>query len=357
MTTHDSSQRALAALGRIALAAAAGYAGLEATRALIRQQRWFSFHGKTVLITGGSRGLGLVLARKLAAEGARVAICARDPEKLKRAVRDIQIVAQSRHVLGLPCDVRSSDQVAATVQKVAEAWGDIEVLFNVAGIIQVGPLEAMTIADFENAMQVNCWGALRTVQAVLPGMRKAGWGRIVNIASLGGKRAVPHMLPYAASKFALVGLSQGLRAELKQENIFVTTASPGLMRTGSPRNAIFKGQHRREYAWFAIGDSLPLVSMPAEKAADQILRACRLGKGDVLISNATNIAVYLQAVFPQLTQEILALANRALPKMGGIGTAAAYGYESESPLTRSFLTEWSRQAAERNNEVGLAGDE
>lgn len=101
---------------------------------------------------------------------------------------------------------------------------------------------------------------------------------------------------------------------------------------------------------------LPLVSMPAEKAADQIIHACRLGKGDVLITNYANVATYLQAIFPELTQEIFALVHRVLPKMGGIGRGSAFGYESESAITRSLLTELTRRAAERNNEVGLIPD-
>jgi NAD(P)-dependent dehydrogenase (short-subunit alcohol dehydrogenase family) len=342
---------------RVALAAALGFVGLQTARGVVRLRRWFSFAGKTVLITGGSRGLGLVLARKLAAEGARVAICARDRDELRRAVRDIQIVGHSSDVMGIACDVRSTEEVVAMVRQVRATWGDVQVLFNVAGIIEVGPFDAMNFSDFENAMQVNCWGPLRTTLEVLPGMRKAGWGRIVNIASIGGKQAIPHMLPYVVSKFANVGLSQGLRAELKQENIFVTTASPTLMRTGGYRHAIVKGQHRREYTWFAVSDSLPVVSMSTEKAANQIIRACRLGKGDVLITNYSNITSYLQAVFPQLTQEILALVNIVLPKMGGIGRASALGYESESSITRSFLTALSQQAAARNNQIGEIGDE
>ena len=341
---------------RLAVAAGLTYVGLQAARTAVRYHRWFSFERKVVLITGGSRGLGLVLARKLAAEGARVAICARDADELRRAVKDIQIVGHNPDVLGIPCDVRSPDEVAATVRRVRETWGDVQVLFNVAGIIEVGPLDAMNFSDFENAMQVNCWGPLRTTLQVLPGMRKAGWGRIVNIASIGGKQAIPHMLPYVVSKFANVGLSRGLRAELKQENIFVTAASPTLIRTGGHRHAVVKGQHRLEYAWFTVSDSLPLVSMSAENAASQIIRACRLGKGDVLITNYSNIASYLQAMFPELTQEILALVNRALPKMGGIGNASARGYESESTITRSFITSLSRQAALQNNQVGEMPD-
>lgn len=98
-------------------------------------------------------------------------------------------------------------------------------------------------------------------------MRRQRGGRIVNVSSVGGKIGVPHLLPYTASKFALTGLSEGLRVELKRERILVTTVCPGLMRTGSPRNALFRGKHKREYAWFAIADSLPLLSISAESAA------------------------------------------------------------------------------------------
>src|SRR6185503_4123757 len=120
--------------------------------------------------------------------------------------------------------------------------------------------------------------------AVLPEMRARREGRIVNITSIGGKISVPHLLPYSASKFALVGLSEGLRAELAKDGIVVTTICPGLMRTGSPRNATFKGQHRAEYAWFSIGDSLPVTAMSADRAARQILTACKRGEAEVVLS-------------------------------------------------------------------------
>src|SRR5918912_3423887 len=129
----------------------------------------------------------------------------------------------------------------------------------------------MTLEDFEQAMAVHFWGPLYATLAVLPQMRARRDGRIVNISSIGGKVSVPHLVPYSASKFALAGLSDGLRAELSKENVIVTTVCPGLMRTGSPRNATFKGKHRDEYAWFSISDALPLTSMSAERAARQII--------------------------------------------------------------------------------------
>ncbi|EKK00750.1 short chain dehydrogenase/reductase family oxidoreductase [Rhodopirellula baltica SH28] len=339
----------MSTLRKFATAAAAGYAGIVVTRAIVRRKRTFDWRNKRVVITGGSRGLGLVIARQLADQGARIAITARTEEDLSAAAAELR--RRGAEVIAHPCDIRDREQVATFIDRVTNQFDGIDVLLNVAGIITVGPFESMTMEDFQSAMQTNCWGALHVAMEVLPHMRAAGWGRIVNIASLGGKRAVPHMLPYAASKFALVGLSNGMRAELKADNIFVTTACPSLMRTGSPRNAIFKGQHRDEYAWFSIGDSLPGLSMNAEAAAEQILTACQHGRGEVFIRSPLNVTIALQNLFPELTQEILALAASVLPKMGGIGRTAAKGHQSQSEWSPSVLTTLTEQAAIRNNQI------
>lgn len=333
----------------VLVAGGIGVGGVLVGRALLRRSRWFSFAGKTVLVTGGSRGLGLVLARQLVDAGARVAICARTESQLQAAEQELR--QRGGDVFGIPCDVRDRNQVQSMVEQVRARWGNVDVLINVAGVIEVGPLDSMTLEDFHRSMDTHCWGALHTVLAVLPGMRQRGWGRIVNIASLGGKRAVPHMLPYAASKFALVGLSNGLRTELALDGILVTTICPGLMRTGSPRNATFKGQHRKEYAWFSIGDSLPLISMDVTAAARKILLACQRGDGEVIVTGPGNLAVWLQTLAPNLMTEFLALVNRILPEIGGIGQRAAKGYESESELSPSWLTKLGDKAAVQNNEL------
>jgi NAD(P)-dependent dehydrogenase (short-subunit alcohol dehydrogenase family) len=334
---------------RLLIAAGAGLAAALATRALVRRSRRFSFAGKVVLVAGGSRGMGLALARQLVDAGARVAICARTAADLEEAERELR--TRGGDALGLRCDVSRPEEVRSAVQEVLERFGAIDVLFNFAGIIQVGPLEAMTREDFRRAMDVNFWGALNTVLEVLPAMRRRGWGRIVNIASLGGKRAVPHMLPYTASKFALVGLSNGLRTELAKDGVLVTTVCPSLVRTGSARNAIFKGQHRKEHAWFSIASSLPGAAMSAEHAAARILRACRDGEREVVLRNPVNLAVALQSIFPGTTQSLLGAVARFLPPMGGIGRRSAYGYESASRWSPSWLTRLGDTAARRNNEM------
>lgn len=318
-------------------------------RSLIRKSRHFSWIDKVAVVTGGSRGLGLVTARQLVKSGAKVAICSRTERDVDAALD--QFAGAGNRVVGMVCDVRDREQVHGFVDSILETWGTVDLLFNVAGIMEVGPFDAMTIDDFYEAMDINCWGPLHMISAVLPTMRERGWGRIVNVASIGGKQAVPHMLPYSASKHALVGLSNGLRTELARDNILVTTACPTLMRTGSPRNALFKSRHRHEFTWFDIGASLPFVSLDAEQAARQILTACQNGDGEVFISNFLNPATWAARCAPELTTEILAIANRLLPSLGGIGQESAKGYESESAIAPSWLTTLSDTAAELNNEM------
>jgi len=329
--------------------AAAGAAGLLAARALFRRLNEYELRGKTALITGGSRGLGLVLAREFAAEGANVAVCARDRRELERARADL--AARGANVYALPCDVTDRTQVREMVDVVTRHFGRVDVLVNNAGTIQVGPVEVMTLEDYEQAMAIHFWAPLYTTLAVLPQMRERGEGRVVNIASIGGKLAVPHLVPYSASKFALVGLSDGLRAELMKDGVVVTTVCPGLMRTGSPRNANFKGQHRAEYAWFAISDALPVTSIRAERAARQIVAATRRGQAELIISTQAVLAVKFRNLFPEATADMLALAARLLPGPGGIGRRRAKGKESESTLAPSILTTLNDRAAVRNNEM------
>jgi hypothetical protein len=126
---------------------------------------------------------------------------------------------------------------------------------------------------------------------------------------------------------------------------------PGLMRTGSPRNAFFKGQHREEYAWFSISDALPLISQSAERAARQIIAACARGDAEVVLSLPAKLATTVYALFPGWSADLLGLANTLLlPAPGGIGTAQLPGKYSSSALAPSWLTTLSDRAAQRNNE-------
>jgi short-subunit dehydrogenase len=308
-----------------------------------------SLRGRVVLITGGSRGLGLVLARELIKEGASIAICARDRSELERAFNEL--ASRGGDILAVPCDVTDGTKVERLIATVEEHFGRIDVLINNAGMISVGPQEAMSLADYEASMQVHYWAALYAILGVLPGMRRRGEGRIVNIASIGGKVSVPHLLPYDGSKFALVGLSEGLRAELKKDGILVTTVCPGLMRTGSPRNAQFKSQHRLEYAWFSVSDSMPFLTISAEKAAQQIISACKHGDAELIVTLMAKAAAAFHGLFPGLTADVLALVNRLLPGPGGIGNRAVQGKECASAVSPSLLTALNERAAFHNNEV------
>lgn len=313
-----------------------------------KSRRTFDFKNKVILITGGARGLGLVLAREFAAQGAKIAICSRSGEELARAREELS--SGGAEVFDAVCDVRAQAEVERLIEDVCMRFGRIDVLVNNAGVIQVGPLELQTQKDFEDSMAVHFWGPFYTMQAVVPKMRKQGSGRIVNIASIGGKVAVPHLAPYCAGKFALVGLSNAMRGELLKENIFVTTVCPGLMRTGSHVNALFKGQNEKEFAWFSIGNALPFSSISAEKAARQIISAVKSGDAEAIISIQAEIAAKMNNLFPELTAQILALVNQVLPSAGGIGKRLAKGKDSESWISPSVLTTLADNQIAKNNE-------
>lgn len=342
------------ALGRWAGPAAAILAGAgiaAAAARAVRRRPPIQFRDRVAVITGGSRGLGLLMARELAAEGARLAILARDASELDFARRELTALGGQR-VLALPCDVGDRGEVQWAVDAAAERFGRLDVVINNAGVIQVGPLEHMTLEDFEEAMRVHFWGPLYAIQAALPHLRKRGGGRIVNIASFGGRVAVPHLVPYCASKFALVGLSDGLRAELAKEGIYVTTVCPGLMRTGSHVNAMFKGQREKELTWFALGDSIPLTSMAGRRAARRIVDACRHGQPALVLTPQAKAGVALANLAPNMTARLQELADRLLPgPSGSDGQEAKPGWQSSSRWAPSFLTRLSDEAAVENNEI------
>jgi short-subunit dehydrogenase len=332
------------------VAAALGAGALLVGGLMLRERRRLDVKGKVALITGGSRGLGLVLARKLCRLGANVAICARDAEELA-AAQDMILRDTGCDVLAIPCDVTDRGEVDSLVRAVEERLGPVDILVNNAGIITVGPMEAMTEGDYAEAMAVNFWAPYNTVHAVLPSMRERRAGRIVNVASIGGKVSIPHLLPYSASKFALVGFSEGLRAELLKDGVFVTTVCPGMIRTGSPRNALYKGQNEKEYAWFSIGDSLPGVSQSAEACADEIVAAMVRGDAEVVTSLPAKALALVHGIAPGAVSDLSAAAARLLPENGGVGSGERYGYESESELTRSPLSILRRRAEEGNNQL------
>jgi|SRR5581483_1846156 len=317
--------------------------------------RMVDLHGKTVLITGGSRGLGLALARRFAEEGCAIVICARDTQELERARLDL--AERGADVMALPCDVGDPEQVRNWIDAALNRFGRIDILVNNAGVIQVGPLESMTLDDFERAMRIMFWGTVYPVMTALPHMLARGEGRIVNITSIGGKVSMPHLLPYNCAKFAVVGFSEGLAAELAGKGVHVTTIAPGLMRTGSFLGAEFKGDHQKESSWFGVSSSLPLVTMSAERAARQIVCAVRRGEAVRVLTVAANMLDRFHALWPGFTVRLLGLARRAILTESS-NAMARKGAEVEtlhSPVM-SALTWLSRRAAVRLHETHSAQD-
>lgn len=329
--------------------AAAGAGLFLAASTVYHELTKYRLEGKVALVTGGSRGLGLVLARQLVAKGASVAICSRTTSQLYSAKKELEQMGGD--VLALPVDVTNNEEVQILIRDVVNRFGRLDVLINNAGTIQVGPQETMDIKDYEDAMDSNFWSALYTMHAALPHFIKQGEGRIINITSIGGKIAVPHLLPYSASKFALVGLSEGMHAELKKENIHVTTVVPNLMRTGSPRNATIKGDHEAEYAWFKFSDSLPLTSQAVEEAAHRIIKALEYGESEAVLTITAKMVTMLKGFAPGWVNAILSFTNRFLPANIPGGFYPRKGFEVESESSRGKIPAYSDRAAVKNNET------
>ncbi|HUR94298.1 MAG TPA: SDR family oxidoreductase [Gemmatimonadales bacterium] len=295
--------------------AAAATASFLGWRAIRRHRRDIELTDRVALITGGTRGLGLYLARELARQGCKLVICARDEEELACARQDLE--PRGARLLAVRCDVGVPEDVQSLVAQANARFGQIDILINNAGIIQVGPLATMTVDDFAQAMATNFWGGVHTTLAVLPQMRARKSGRIVNITSIGGQVPVPHLLPYDCAKFAAQGFSEGLHAELAADGIVVTTVVPGLMRTGGPRHAFYKGARTEEHAWFAAADSMPITSMSAVSAARRIVLACRRGESQLTLTWQAKLLRLVHALLPGMTTELLGQVSRLLPGSSG----------------------------------------
>ena len=334
--------RTVAIIGAGGMALAGVGASVTAYALWRRLTRGEDMHGKVVLITGGSRGLGLAMAREFAAGGARIVLCARDQRELDWAREEL--ARGGADVSPILCDVSNQDEVAHMVNSTIDIFGRIDVLVNNAGVITVGPLPTQTFTDFQEAMDVMFWGTVYPTLAVLPHMLQRRGGRIANITSIGGKVAVPHLLPYDCAKFAAVGFSEGLHAEVARYGVKVTTVVPGLMRTGSFVNAYFKGDNEAEYKWFSLSSAMPGLAMSGRRAARAVVRAIRQGRSEIVLTPQAKLLAMFHGLFPGMTADILGVVNRVLPE-GATNRDRRTGKESESALTQSPLTRFGREAA------------
>jgi short-subunit dehydrogenase len=267
-------------------------------------------------------------------------ICARDTHELDWARQELE--ARGAEVMAVQCDVSNNEQVEDMVRRAINNFGRIDILVNNAGVIEVGPVKTQSLADFDEAMQIMFWGAVHPTLAVLPHMLQRRRGRIANITSIGGKVSVPHLLPYSCAKFAAVGFSEGLHAELAREGITVTTVVPGLMRTGSHVNAYFKGDQGTEYNMFALSATSPLTAMSGHRAAKKIVQAIRLGRAEVILTPQAKLAALIHGIAPGQMSNLMGLVHRVLPGADSEQKNKVRGKETETMITRSPLTALGR---------------
>jgi NAD(P)-dependent dehydrogenase (short-subunit alcohol dehydrogenase family) len=320
---------------------AAGAVGL----AVARYRSRYNFENKVVVITGGSRGLGLVLARELASRGASLGLLARDAIELARARRSID---SESLVQLLPADVTDPAQVERAFSTMIRRFGRIDVVINNAGQILSAPFDDTTAEDFKAMLDVHFWGTLNVSRAALPHLARHGEGRIVNICSIGARVPVPHLSAYCASKYAQAGLSAVMAEELRARGIRVTTVLPGLMRTGSHLQAWFKGERPAEFALFSLIGGSPITSMSAERAARLILAASARGQSDAVVPLTYRQIARLYALAPNLTIDALAAVNAAMP--GARTRRATQGKHMQLPTLVKGVAVMNEKAADRNNQ-------
>ena len=302
--------------------------------------------GEVAVVTGASRGLGLLLARELAGHRCPLVICARDGAELERAAG--QLRGAGAEVTTVACDVTDEASPRLLVDTALDRYGRLDILISNAGIIQVGPVEATDAANYDTALNTMALAPVRLALAALPVMRRQGHGRIVTITSIGGKVSVPHLLPYSTAKFAAVGFSEGLRAELGRGPVTVTTVVPGLMRTGSHVQARFTGQAGKEFTWFALGASLPLISMDAERAARQIIEGVRRRRPEIILTPVGQAVSRLAGLAPGLTCQVLWLTQRlALPAPDGRSVTSRAGEDADGIPGRELDPALPRKAFDR----------
>ena len=233
------------------------------------------FNRKVVFITGGSRGLGLILIQKLLAMGAKVSFCARNEIEIHKALETVSHFQNSENLLGVRADVSSAVDMEQAIAQTMDHFGHLDIIVNNAGIMHVAPFDAFKRSEWESMINVNFWGVVNSTFAALPFLKEGS--KIVNITSIGAAIAVPHLSSYSSAKFGALGFSLAMQSELASRGIRVVSILPGLMRTGSYFNAEFKGKPGQEFGWFSFAAKAPVISMNAERAAAKILTACRKG--------------------------------------------------------------------------------
>jgi NAD(P)-dependent dehydrogenase (short-subunit alcohol dehydrogenase family) len=317
---------------------------------------------RTAVVMGASRGLGLLVSEELLQRGFTVYGCARDEDELEGAARILAAAVPGGRFVPRICDVRYHDEVTAVVEEVVDDHGGLDVAIHVAGVIQVGHADKVTLGHYHEAVDTMLFGPVHLALASVPHMRDAGHGRIGIVSSVGGLVAVPRLVPYSVAKFGAVGLAEGLYAELSGTGVTVTTVTPGLMRTGGHTHARFVDDAVSDYAWFAPLASVPGLSISAERAARRIVSGVLSGSPTVELTPLTIIGRRVHGLAPATTTRAMGLVSRLLPGPSGRAadpmTEAAPAVDGSTARERlssrvvDGLSVLGDRAARRTNELG-----
>ena len=256
----------------------------------------------TAFITGASQGIGKATALLFAKNGYDLVITARTREKLDAVAEEIK--ALDRQVLAITTDVSDRSAIEALVNLGLERFTKIDVLVNNAGVCMTAPMAKTTIEDWERIINVNLWGYIYTINALLPHFLARKQGNIINVGSFGGKVPLPRMTAYCTSKYAVVGLTETLCLELEPLGIHVSGIHPSVTNSDFLERAIFKDSDPQQMKQVL---SSPLASSP-EDVAKAIWHAVKHPQAEVVVGSA-KIPTFLHRLFPGLTQGILQLGT------------------------------------------------
>ncbi|MGK3965692.1 SDR family oxidoreductase [Sorangium sp. So ce118] len=265
--------------------------------------------GQVVLITGASSGIGEALAREVARRGGRLVLAARRTERLEALAAELG--ASGGEALATPCDVTRDGDVEGTVEKAREAFGRLDIAIANAGFGVAGRVEELSLDDFRRQFETNVFGALRTVKAALPELRRSRGG-VALIGSASGYIAFPTMAAYSMSKFAVRALAETLRGELHAEGVAVTHIAPGFVASEIRR--IDNAGKLRDGAREPVP---PWLIMPTPKAARQIMDAIVARRAEAVITGHAKLGVSLARHAPSILGAALARVPRRRGRSSG----------------------------------------
>lgn len=255
------------------------------------------FQNKIIVITGASSGIGEAAAIEFAKKGANIVLVARREEKLRNVEKKLSEF--NINTLIIPCDVSKKFQVEQMTKLVIEKFQRIDVLVNNAGFAIYGSVKDLSVDEIESQMATNYFGMIYCIKNFLPIMLKQNSGHIVNVASVAGSFGLPGIASYCASKFAMLGFSEGLKHELKRTNVGITVVSPIMVKTNFFDHPSFENMPKYSS-----------TSLNSKTVAKAILRASNSSRLEIIVPSVIRGAIWLKHTLPYLINPILGASFR-----------------------------------------------